>query len=484
MNIKEIILLFILFSIPAFGKAEPPTQKRIRSAICQLSFTPSTPGIQKTIGTGFVINPQQVITNFHVIENARSMEDITLSQPQIDKANPIQIKRTLALDAENDLAVLEVGPSVDSYLTLGNRLPKIGEPLFVSGYPEGEFTEMTNTGNIKQFKYFDSIPLNYYSSLDGTSGSPAFNKQGQIVGVVTTVNDGFVYTVQLRHIQNILNNVNTKPHSNHEKSVQEEIQKIIKRAEQGHPHAQYMAGHRLLLAGEVTSGLHWLQQAAQQGHIYAQHQLGTAYYKGKYVETVITQNKMQGLRWLETAAQGGHPEAQLTLGSIHYKTHSDLQTGIHWYKKAAKQGYAQALYVLGIMYYAGKGVVQDIKTALNYLEKATEKGYPQAQFTLALINYITQNYKEALDLFEKAAKQGHIEAQRYLGRMYYSGKGVEQNYKEALDWYEKAAQQGDPQAQAIVGVFYHNGIETTEIDDETAKYWLKKASESRNFEIQ
>ena len=50
-----------------------------------------------------------------------------------------------------------------------------------------------------------------------------------------------------------------------------------------------MAGHRLLLASEVTSGLHWLQQAAQQGHMQALYQLGAAYYLGKYFDTVITQ---------------------------------------------------------------------------------------------------------------------------------------------------------------------------------------------------
>ena len=52
--------------------------------------------------------------------------------------------------------------------------------------------------------------------------------KAKIIGMVTTVNDGFVYTVQFSPIQNIINNVNKKSHSNYEKSVQEEIQKTIK----------------------------------------------------------------------------------------------------------------------------------------------------------------------------------------------------------------------------------------------------------------
>ena len=148
-----------------------------------------------------------MITNFHNIEIAENTEAITLSQPQLEEEKPRQIKQVLALDAENDLALLEVNPSVETHLTLGTLPSQIDETVFILGYPEGNFVEITNTGNTKQSEYFNTIPINHYSPVYGTSGSPVFDTQGQVTGVVSIVGDSFVHTIHLRHIQNLMNTI-------------------------------------------------------------------------------------------------------------------------------------------------------------------------------------------------------------------------------------------------------------------------------------
>lgn len=420
MNIEKIILFLMLLTAPMVGNTEQQhsIQTQVRSAICQLSFMPSK--ISRKIGTGFFITPQQVITNFHTIEMANNTEDITLSQPQVEQAKPIQIKQILALDAENDLALLEVSPSAETHLTLGTHPTQTNEPVFISGYPEGNFAEITNTGSIEQSEYVNTIPINHYSPVYGTSGSPVFDTEGQVIGVVSIVGNSFVHTIPLRHIQNILNNINSNHHSSPEYQ-QAEIKKISRRAQQGHPHAQYIMGHRTLREDHVLDSLHWLEQSAKQGHIQAQYQLGVIYYSGQYFDTVVEQNTQLGLYWMEKSAEQGSFEAQFALGTIYYtgkKVKKNSQKGIHWYKKAAKQGYLPAQFNLGLIYFLESN---DTAEGIKWLNTAAQQGHPNAQATISVIYFsnpgVTKiNEETAVNWLEKAKRNENLTEQQLIQR--------------------------------------------------------------------
>ncbi|MDE0151906.1 MAG: bifunctional trypsin-like peptidase domain-containing/SEL1-like repeat protein [Bdellovibrionales bacterium] len=418
MSIEKITLFFMLLITPIVGNAEQKhsIQTQIRSAICQLSFIPSE--VAGKIGTGFFITPQQVVTNFHNIEMTKDIEDITLSQPQVEQAKPVQIKQVLALDAENDLALLEISPPVDTQLTLRTSPIQTDETVFISGYPEGDFTEITNTGSIKQSEHLNTIPINHHSSAYGASGSPVFDTEGQVTGVVSIVGDNFVHTIPLRHIQNILKNINSNNHSFLEYQ-QEEIQKTLRRARQGHSHAQYIMGHRFLKEGHTTDGLYWLEQSARQGHVQAQYQLGIVYYSGQYFDTTVEQNKQLGIYWLEKAAKQGLFEAQFFLGPIYYKGNGitkNVQKGIYWYKQAAKQGYLPAQFILGLVYFF-ESAVQDITEGIKWLEQAAKQGNPDAQTAISFIYFsnpgVTQIDKAtAIHWLKKAETNGNSTAQQ------------------------------------------------------------------------
>ncbi|WP_347253414.1 tetratricopeptide repeat protein [Leminorella grimontii] len=67
---------------------------------------------------------------------------------------------------------------------------------------------------------------------------------------------------------------------------------------------------------------------------------------------------------------------------------------------------------------------------------------------------------------QQAAKQGDIQSQYNLGKMYYTGEGVQQDYHMAKKLWEQASEKGNPQAQNGLGVLYYSnkGVQTRNID--------------------
>ena len=52
--------------------------------------------------------------------------------------------------------------------------------------------------------------------------------------------------------------------------------------------------------------------------------------------------------------------------------------------------------------------------------------------------YRAGDYQKALRLLKSLAKQGNASAQKYLGEMYYKGKGVPNDNAKAVHWFTKA----------------------------------------------
>ncbi len=147
---------------------------------------------------------------------------------------------------------------------------------------------------------------------------------------------------------------------------------------------------------------------AQQGHAFAQYNLGLRYAAG----AGVPQDDVQALRWFRLAAEQGFAEAQFSLGFMYANgrgvPQDDSET-VRWYRLAAEQGYASAQSNLGFMYANGRGVPQDDAEAVRW--------------------------------YRLAAEQGVADAQGNLGSMYGNGRGVSQDYVEAHMWANLAAAQ-------------------------------------------
>lgn len=148
-------------------------------------------------GTGFFIAPDIVATNYHVVANAK---DINLRIGKVKLVAELVVQ-----DRQNDLALLKVKYSGDavadatlkssiscaSFAPLDN--PKPGQTVFVLGYPLSGMlgSDVTvSQGIINSVVGIKDDPTHIQISVPiqpGNSGSPLFNEQGQIVGIVTSM---------------------------------------------------------------------------------------------------------------------------------------------------------------------------------------------------------------------------------------------------------------------------------------------------------
>jgi TPR repeat protein len=83
-------------------------------------------------------------------------------------------------------------------------------------------------------------------------------------------------------------------------------------------------------------------EAAQEGNIEAQYNLGVDYLNGLRTE----ENDLQALKWFAPAAQAGHSGAQYYLGEFYLyglaTLEVDQKEALQWYQKAAAQGHQLA----------------------------------------------------------------------------------------------------------------------------------------------
>jgi len=189
---RWLLLLFCLYTFaPGMARAQqahaetlPELVRRVKTSVVAI-VTYDAKGEPLLSGSGFFIRPGQVLTNLHVVEGARRVEVKTLD----GKGRIYPSQGTLDFDEEADLAVLsvEVPPERTRVIELTNSLPEEGERVFVIGNPlrlEGSVSdgivsavrEVPNLGKIIQ----TTAPISH-----GNSGSPVFNYQGQVVGIVT-----------------------------------------------------------------------------------------------------------------------------------------------------------------------------------------------------------------------------------------------------------------------------------------------------------
>lgn len=154
-------------------------------------------------GSGFFVSDEgHVITNFHVIEDAKEIKVITKSGETLDA-------QVLKRDPANDVALLQI-QGTSKGLTLSDEIVK-GESVLTIGYPlvavQGQESKVT-LGHVNalsgvkgdvRFVQID-VPIQ-----PGNSGGPLFNEKGEVIGVVTAT----LNVIQtLRESGNLPQNVN------------------------------------------------------------------------------------------------------------------------------------------------------------------------------------------------------------------------------------------------------------------------------------
>ena len=180
--ITGAVLLLLSITTGASALTTEQLAEKALAATVFLEMKDST-GTTLSFGSGFFVKPNQIATNFHVIEGAAQG-----TAKLVGKYTRYQIEGIVATDKDNDLAVLKVTASGVTPLPLGDSdTVNIGAKVYVAGNPkglEGTFSD----GLISRRESYPKKRLQMTAPISpGSSGGPVLNSAGKVIGISVAV---------------------------------------------------------------------------------------------------------------------------------------------------------------------------------------------------------------------------------------------------------------------------------------------------------
>ena len=197
MNVKKLwnktVLFTVVFSISIFLASLVDAQsvreiaKKTFPSVVLLVMEDSN-GQLVSIGSGFFVQKDIIVTNLHVIEGAtRGYAKV------VGQETKYNISGIAGVDEARDLVLLTVADTKNPVVSIGDsRKVAVGDEVYVIGNPQG--LEGTFSGGIvSAIRKIESDMLFQITApiSAGSSGGPVLDSQGEVIGVaVATIKDG------------------------------------------------------------------------------------------------------------------------------------------------------------------------------------------------------------------------------------------------------------------------------------------------------
>jgi serine protease Do len=236
-------------SAPAAAKPQPPSLReisasfealasRVRPAVVQIFSTgygraegdedTSNAALltrQTSTGSGVILTADgYIVTNNHVVENARKIEVKLPTRGTTRSAGMTLSAKVVGVDRETDLAVLKIDGRNLATLPLGDsRQLRQGELVMAFGNPfglEGSVSTGVVSSTSRQLKTDD--PMAYIQTdapiNPGNSGGPLVDTEGRVVGINTMIytrsggSEGIGFAVPSNVVKNVYTQIRKDGH--------------------------------------------------------------------------------------------------------------------------------------------------------------------------------------------------------------------------------------------------------------------------------
>lgn len=145
-------------------------------------------GKMHSLGSGFFIGENgEIVTNYHVIAGAYQLK------VKLYGGDTYEVASVLGYDIANDLAIIKINLTGNSYLKLSEDEVKTGDPVYALGSPLGVDDIFTDGIVSNPQKNINGIQMVVFSApiSPGNSGGPLVNSRGEVIGINTqTAVDG------------------------------------------------------------------------------------------------------------------------------------------------------------------------------------------------------------------------------------------------------------------------------------------------------
>ena len=201
--ITTIILLFSVVSISNVMASTLVVNKVFPATV--LITAEDINGQPQSLGSGFLVAPNIIATNFHVIENSYSGFVKFVNKNEI-----YEIEGVVGYNSDYDLALIKISDNIGTPLPLISPSIDIGQKIFVIGNPLG-LEGTISDGIISGLRDLDDYSVLQISApiSPGNSGGPVVNENGNVIGIATfTISEGqnINFAVPVKYLKELLNN--------------------------------------------------------------------------------------------------------------------------------------------------------------------------------------------------------------------------------------------------------------------------------------
>jgi len=194
---KQLFMILAALSVttPTFAQLPTVTQM-VPESVVRIYVNENRDQIPDSYGSGVLISPTQILTNYHVVEDRRKDRRNNSRAVQVRFADG---SRSYAVVISQnklwDIALLGIHATKLTPITIGNR-PKAGDKATIQGLgPDYEYKQQTGTVSDAKFHpEYHSDKTDYIEILEvrargGDSGGPITDIHGNLGGLLHGASD-------------------------------------------------------------------------------------------------------------------------------------------------------------------------------------------------------------------------------------------------------------------------------------------------------